>query len=834
MDISQNWASKDKKNEDPNSFSNNADEDLTSNSSIKSEPQLNLTSSKISINSILNSKNFSNTTNLQNQQTKNQESEKPEILSELDEQESKSFDVEFEDNDKTEEDVDNSEDIVKEDKDEIEGEHDAEEQEEVEGEEGEGDEEDAEDVEVTTSPVKRRGRPKSLTNLHRKKKIRSDEEEDDDVDDTVSGEEKVTIDGVLLGGREYNIKTFVLPRHPTRLYMLAMDVSRLLGYRDSYMFFSKVHSVNRVNASNADKDYFIDNKFIPSKRKFGPLPLCSARSVFKEFGYRVIQNGKKIEDDYWPEGSMHNRRDDDIEMENEEDFGDEDDSQSQQLFNGNVLLTEKSKLQLFQRASISCASFNSKLRSERKLNHFDIHTNVEQIPRKTQIEHFKIEMKKDDHSPNKVEDYIGVKGFRTGGIAKIIDDDDQWNIVYRSDDPYGKYPLALLPGQRRDSVSIFQHRFSHEDAVRLHNLAILNSSTEEGKNKVDDGVDDEDKNKPAVEEKIYLCGVSRKRDDGTCMNKVSGEGELCPLHSAIKRTNKEQKILCCHCESEEAPPKVVLDLNKDGDEVSNEYENGSNAEAASRTPKNFLLFCSKCRLRHHPQCVELEDEDLLSKILTYSWHCPNCKLCSMCDDAGDEGKMIFCDTCDRGYHTYCVDPPLEGIPEGKWMCSSCCTCVSCKKRQLPENLELIQAEPLKEDGDEIKVDITNEEEEIKEDENNEKKGLKVHICRYCTVGKNCFKKFKKGKFCPICMKTFSSKDVDVPMVCCDSCDRWVHESCDEENLTEDILSSEDSKYTCLLCDEEKRNSIIKNYSGIDLRYKLVKINQKFIISPLLK
>jgi len=30
---------------------------------------------------------------------------------------------------------------------------------------------------------------------------------------------------------------------------------------------------------------------------------------------------------------------------------------------------------------------------------------------------------------------------------------------------------------------------------------------------------------------------------------------------------------------------------------------------------------------------------------------------------------MFCDRCDRGYHTYCAG--LEAIPDGSWQCSAC-------------------------------------------------------------------------------------------------------------------------------------------------------------------
>ncbi len=31
--------------------------------------------------------------------------------------------------------------------------------------------------------------------------------------------------------------------------------------------------------------------------------------------------------------------------------------------------------------------------------------------------------------------------------------------------------------------------------------------------------------------------------------------------------------------------------------------------------------------------------------------------------------MMFCDRCDRGYHTYCAG--VETIPDGSWQCSAC-------------------------------------------------------------------------------------------------------------------------------------------------------------------
>jgi hypothetical protein len=42
--------------------------------------------------------------------------------------------------------------------------------------------------------------------------------------------------------------------------------------------------------------------------------------------------------------------------------------------------------------------------------------------------------------------------------------------------------------------------------------------------------------------------------------------------------------------------------------------------------------------------------------------------CVVCEDGGD---MIVCDGCSGLYHLYCIDPPLDKIPEDDWFCQKC-------------------------------------------------------------------------------------------------------------------------------------------------------------------
>lgn len=91
-------------------------------------------------------------------------------------------------------------------------------------------------------PAKKRGRPKrerdpnapSPPPRSHKKKETEPRVEDEDQEGTfdIAGELKIDKDGMLVS-KKYSIRTATLPRHPSKLYMLAADVSKALGYRDT-------------------------------------------------------------------------------------------------------------------------------------------------------------------------------------------------------------------------------------------------------------------------------------------------------------------------------------------------------------------------------------------------------------------------------------------------------------------------------------------------------------------------------------------------------------------------------------------------------------------------
>ncbi|XP_041106656.1 PHD finger protein 10 [Polyodon spathula] len=90
-----------------------------------------------------------------------------------------------------------------------------------------------------------------------------------------------------------------------------------------------------------------------------------------------------------------------------------------------------------------------------------------------------------------------------------------------------------------------------------------------------------------------------------------------------------------------------------------------------------LIHCSQCRNSGHPSCLDMTVE-LVAVTKSYPWQCMECKTCMICQQPHHEEEMMFCDECDRGYHTFCVG--LNVIPTGKWTCGCCVNDPSTRRK----------------------------------------------------------------------------------------------------------------------------------------------------------
>ncbi|BFZ03245.1 hypothetical protein BsWGS_06285 [Bradybaena similaris] len=97
---------------------------------------------------------------------------------------------------------------------------------------------------------------------------------------------------------------------------------------------------------------------------------------------------------------------------------------------------------------------------------------------------------------------------------------------------------------------------------------------------------------------------------------------------------------------------------------------GDAAENKKTKVAEELVSCSDCGRSGHPSCLQFTDNMIIS-VKKYPWQCIECKSCGLCGTSDNDEQLLFCDDCDRGYHMYCLNPPLSEPPEGSWSCHLC-------------------------------------------------------------------------------------------------------------------------------------------------------------------
>ena len=89
--------------------------------------------------------------------------------------------------------------------------------------------------------------------------------------------------------------------------------------------------------------------------------------------------------------------------------------------------------------------------------------------------------------------------------------------------------------------------------------------------------------------------------------------------------------------------------------------------------KSQASHLSPCPVQVHPM-VDARDRIIPAK-----------EACQVCESPARWSKMILCDSCNRGWHIDCLDPPLDKVPEGAWFCPNC-----AKKRAAPTAQERLK------------------------------------------------------------------------------------------------------------------------------------------------
>ncbi|XP_054578579.1 PHD finger protein 10 isoform X2 [Eptesicus fuscus] len=297
-----------------------------------------------------------------------------------------------------------------------------------------------------------------------------------------------------------------------------------------------------------------------------------------------------------------------------------------QMQQQNTQKVEASKVpEYIKKAARKAAEFNSSLnreRTEERRAYFDLQTHVIQVPQ------------------------------------------GKYKVLPTERTKVSSYPVALIPGQFQE----YYKRYSPDELRYLPlNTALYEPPLDPELPALDSDGDSDDAEDGRGDEKRRNKGTS----DSSSGNVSEGEGlpdsQEEPLpgrprpkdKAATPRKDAAKRSVL----SKSAPgykPKVIPNALCGICLKGKESNKKGKAEP--------LIHCSQCENSGHPSCLDMTME-LVSMIKTYPWQCMECKTCIVCGQPHHEEEMMFCDVCDRGYHTFCVG--LSAIPSGRWICDCC-------------------------------------------------------------------------------------------------------------------------------------------------------------------
>ncbi|XP_043479344.1 histone-lysine N-methyltransferase 2C-like isoform X5 [Leptopilina heterotoma] len=163
-----------------------------------------------------------------------------------------------------------------------------------------------------------------------------------------------------------------------------------------------------------------------------------------------------------------------------------------------------------------------------------------------------------------------------------------------------------------------------------------------------------------------------------------------------------------------------------------------------------LIACAQCGQCYHPYCAGVK---VTKVILQKGWRCLDCTVCEGCGEKTDESRLILCDDCDISYHIYCLEPPLDYVPQGSWKCKWCAQCQTCGSDNPGFNCSW------------------------------QKNYTQCGPCASHTI-------------CLECQQPYNEGDL---IIQCSQCQRWLHCSCDAIKTEDDAEKCAQVGYNCTQC-----------------------------------
>ncbi|KAF5729995.1 lysine-specific demethylase 5B isoform X2 [Tripterygium wilfordii] len=179
------------------------------------------------------------------------------------------------------------------------------------------------------------------------------------------------------------------------------------------------------------------------------------------------------------------------------------------------------------------------------------------------------------------------------------------------------------------------------------------------------------------------CGKKLKK-------KVVFDGEeldLCKLFNAVKRFGGYDNV------TKDKKWGEVFRFFKSGKKISDcakhvlcqlyrehlyDYENYSNwlNKEADRSCKNIVPADEKSEDKIEFSCPKRRRKNIRGEKVKVSHKAEKKEeeldqICEQCQSGLHGELMLLCDRCNKGWHIYCLSPPLKQVPPGNWYCLEC-------------------------------------------------------------------------------------------------------------------------------------------------------------------
>ncbi|XP_055383518.1 chromodomain-helicase-DNA-binding protein Mi-2 homolog isoform X2 [Condylostylus longicornis] len=188
-------------------------------------------------------------------------------------------------------------------------------------------------------------------------------------------------------------------------------------------------------------------------------------------------------------------------------------------------------------------------------------------------------------------------------------------------------------------------------------------------------------------------GAKRRRNSSDDDQEASASERDSDLEFEKMLQKSEESAREANTKSDENSTEAPAVVKKAKTKIGNKYKRKKKTNKSKIEPEDIehqdycevcqqggeIILCDTCPRAYHLVCLEPELEEAPEG----KWSCPQCEaegpmeaddddehqeFCRVCKDGGE---LLCCDSCPSAYHTFCLNPPLDTIPDGDWRCPRC-------------------------------------------------------------------------------------------------------------------------------------------------------------------